>query len=396
MEPPVAVADFKDGKVTLWAPTQNPQAVQQAVAPALGIEQKDVICNVTLLGGGFGRKSKPDYCVEASLLSKQLGKPVKVVWSREDDIRFDYFHSVAATYLKAGVDAGGKPTAWLQRSVSPPIGSMNSVDAVHQTFELGMGFTNVPFDLKNHRVESGPAPAHVRIGWMRSVANIPHAFAVSSFADELAHNAGRDPKDYLLELIGEARQIDVVAQGIARQPNTAYPYDTGRLRHIIEQVAKNANWANRPKGNGRGFGIAAHYSFLSYVATVVEVQVDSSGTLKIPNVWTVADCGKIVHPERVRGQFEGAAVFGASLALMGEITASDGRVDQSNFHDYPVTRINQAPVRTHVQIIESNAAPAGVGEPGVPPFAPALCNAIFVATGKRIRELPLSKQQLRA
>jgi isoquinoline 1-oxidoreductase beta subunit len=396
MEPPVTLADFKDGKVTLWSSTQNPQAVQQAVAPALGIEEQDVICHVTLLGGGFGRKSKPDYAVEAALLSKKLGKPVKVVWSREDDIRFCYFHAPRAIYVKAGIGGNGKPTAWLQRTVAPPVASMGDVDAVHQTFEIGMGFSNVPFDLANHRVESGPAPAHFRFGWMRSVGNIPHGFAVSSFADELAHNAGSDPKDYLLELIGKPRKIDLVAQGISRNAaDPKFPYDTGRLRHVIERVAANARWANRPSGNGRGFGIAGHYSFRSYVATVVEVQVDSSRRLKIPNVWTVVDCGQIVHPERVRAQFEGAQVFGASLALMGELTASDGRIDQSNFHDYPMARIHQSPFHTHVEIIDSDAWPAGVGEPGVPPFAPALCNAIFVATGKRVRELPLSKQQFR-
>jgi isoquinoline 1-oxidoreductase beta subunit len=256
---------------------------------------------------------------------------------------------------------------------------------------MGMSFSDVPYRLANHRVENGPAEAHVRIGWMRSVSNIYHSFAVSSFADELAHAAGRDPKDYLLELLGEPRTLDLKAEGVDYEETPGYPIETGRLRHVIEQVAEKSKWSSRKSGGGHGFGIAAQRSFLSYVATVVEVEVDAKGEVKIPNVWTVVDCGKIVHPERVRGQFEGAAVFGASLALMGEITASDGRVDQSNFHDYPVARMNEAPVQTHVTIVDSDAPPAGVGEPGVPPFAPALCNAIFAATGKRIRELPLSK-----
>jgi len=398
MEPPVAIAHVKDGKVTLWAPTQNPQAVQQAVAPALGVEEPDVICHVTLLGGAFGRKSKPDYCVEAALLSKELDKPVKVVWTREDDIQFDYYHAVAAMYLKAGTDAQGRPTAWLQRSVFPPIGSTFAVGTEHGSAgEMGMGFSDTPYAIANHRVENGPAPAHVRIGWMRSVANIYHAFAVCSFADELAHLAGEDPKQFLLDLIGEDRHIDLKDQGVD-YPNMGgsledYPVDTARLKKVIEMVAEESDWDNRTSGDGRGFGIAAHRSFLSYIATVVEVRM-VDGKVKIPNVWTVADVGTIVHRERTLGQFEGANVFGASLALMGEITASDGKIDQSNFHDYPVTRIHQAPVTSHVTIVDSDAPPAGVGEPGVPPFAPALCNAIFAATGERYRELPLSKHGL--
>ncbi|MBI1356903.1 MAG: molybdopterin-dependent oxidoreductase [Acidobacteria bacterium] len=399
MEPPAAVASYENGSVTLWATTQNPQAVQQAVAPALGIEEPKVVCHVTLLGGGFGRKSKPDYCVEAALLSKELGKPVKVVWSREDDIRFDYFHAVSAMYMKAGVDKKGRPTAWLQRSVFTPIGSTFAVGTEYgSSGEMGMGFSDTPYAFANHRVENGPAPAHIRIGWMRSVANIYHAFAVCSFTDELAHAAGKDPKQYLLDLIGKPRKIDLKAEGVdyANMGGSfeEYPLDTGRLRHVIETVAKASNWDKRKSGSNKGFGIAAHRSFLSYIATVVEVDIDEKGKVKIPNVWTAVDVGQIVHRERVLGQFEGGNVFGTSLALLGEITASDGRVDQSNFHDYPVARIQQAPVKSHVTIVDSEAPPAGVGEPGVPPFAPALCNAIFAATGKRYRELPLSKFKL--
>jgi isoquinoline 1-oxidoreductase beta subunit len=202
MEPEVAVADFRNGKCIVWAPVQNPQAVQDTVAAAIGIDKKDVICNVTLLGGGFGRKSKPDFCAEAALLSKQIGKPVKVVWTREDDIRFDYFHTVDAMYLKAGLDSHGKPSAWLQRTVFPSIDSTFALNVKYGgAGELGMGFTDIPFDIPNLRAENGEAVNHVRIGWMRSVANIYHAFAICSFADECAHAAGRDPKDYLLASI---------------------------------------------------------------------------------------------------------------------------------------------------------------------------------------------------
>ena len=398
MEPMVTVADFRDGKCTLWAPTQNPQAVQDTVAAAVGIDKKNVICNVTLLGGGFGRKSKPDYCAEAAILSKQLGKPVKVVWTREDDIHFDYYHAVAALYMKAGVDQKGKPVAWLQRSVFPSIFSTFAPGVkAGSAAELGMGFTDTPYDIPNHRVENGEAVNHVRIGWLRSVANIYHAFAVCSFADELANAAGRDSKDYLLELIGPPRLVDLKAQGVDYPnmgPIEKYPVDAGRLRKVIELVAEKSGWGKRKLPKGHALGIAAHRSFLSYIATVVEVAVSPDGKISIPRVDTAVDAGMIVSPDRVRSQFEGAAVFGASLALMGEITATAGKIDQSNFNNYPVLRMSEAPLETHVYIVETDQPPAGVGEPGVPPFAPALCNAIFKATGKRIRELPIKGQKL--
>lgn len=274
MEPPVAVAEYRDGKVLAWAPTQNPQAVQDTVASALGIKKEDVTCHVTLLGGGFGRKSKPDQVAEAAVLSKQLGKPVKVVWTREDDIRFGFFHSVAAMYMKAAIGSDGKPTAWLQRSVFPPINSTFEAGATYGDDEMGLGWNNVPFDIPNHRAENGPADYHVRIGWLRSVANIYHAFAVHCFADELAKSAGKDSVQYLLDLIGPARIIDLGAKGDDAEEAKAYPLDTGRMRRVLEIAAEKSGWGKRPMGKGRGMGVAVHRSFLTYVATVVEVEVE--------------------------------------------------------------------------------------------------------------------------
>src|SRR5438874_1384142 len=396
MEPMVALADFRDGKVTAWAPTQNPQAAQDIISKELGISKEDVICHVTLLGGGFGRKSKPDYVAEAAVLSKKVGRPVKVVWTREDDIKFDYYNAVAAMYMRAALGADGKPTAWLQRSVFPPITSIFKVDAVYgDPSHLQQGWTDIPFDIANLRVENGAAKAHVRIGWLRSVANIYHAFAVQSFADELAHAAGRDPLDYLLDLIGKPRTIDFKN---VDYPNygaslDTYPWETGRLRRVTEMVAEKAGWGKRKLGKGAGLGIAAHKSFLTYVATIVEVEVNDQGEIKIPRVDTAVDAGLVVNPEITRAQFEGAAVFGTSVAKPCEITATKGAINQSNFSDYPVARINEAPLQTNVYIVDSSAPPAGVGEPGVPPFVAAFCNAIYAATGKRIRELPIKNQQ---
>jgi isoquinoline 1-oxidoreductase subunit beta len=393
MEPPAAVAEFKDGKALIYAATQNPQAVQDTVATALGIDKKNVECHVTLLGGGFGRKSKPDYVAEAALLSREVGKPVKVTWTREDDIRYDYYHAVAAMYMKAAVDEKGRPTAWLQRSAFPSIGSTFAGPSVTsgQGFELGMGWTNVPFDIPNHRAENGPAKAQVRIGWLRSVANIYHAFAVHSFVDELAQLAKRDSVEYLLDVLGQSRKVDVGQRGPMAEK---FPLDTGRLRRVIELAAERSDWAKKKPAKGRALGVAAHWSFLSYVAAVVEVEVGVGGKIRIPRVDIAADVGRVINPDRVKSQFEGASVFGAGIALMGEITAAGGAIQQSNFHNYLVARINEAPIETRVHLIESDAPPAGVGEPGVPPMLPAICNAVFAATGKRIRDLPLRKHKI--
>ena len=321
---------------------------------------------------------------------------MKVIWSREDDIQFDYYHTVSAMHMKAAVDAKGMPQAWLQRVVYPPIGStFVAGDQYAGAGELQQGWTDIPFMLPNLRVENGPAPAHVRIGWFRSVANIYQAFAIQTFMDELATNAGRDHFEYWLEVLGPPRILDLKKEGVD-YPNyggstAEFPFDIGRLRHVAELAAEKAGWGKEKSGNGVGYGFAAHRSFLTYVACVVKVEVNGDGEISIPRVDYAVDLGTVVNPDRVRSQFEGAAVFGTSLARFGEITAKNGVIEQSNFNDYPVSRINEAPYQTNVHLVDSDAPPAGVGEPGVPPFAPALCNAIFAATGKRVRELPLSR-----
>lgn len=399
MEPPSAAARVNDdGSCEVWACTQDPQTARQTVAATLGLEPGQVTVNVTLLGGGFGRKSKPDFIAEAAWLARESGKPVKVTWTREDDIRHGYLHSVSAQYFQAGLDAEGKTTGWLHRTSFPSIFSTFSNEATGPAgFELDLGVLDNPYDVENLQVETCEARAHVRIGWLRSVCNIYHAFGLNGFADELAHLGGSDPKEHLLALIGPPRHIDPAESGGKYtnygQPLDMHPIDTGRLSAIVDKVADMAGWG-RELPDGHGLGIAAHRSFLSYVGTVAEVSVDANGKLVVHEMWMAIDAGTVVNPDRVRAQLEGAAIFGMSLALQGEITAKNGAIVQGNFDTYPVIRMSETPVEIHTHIVESDAPPGGVGEPGVPPVAPAIVNAYFAATGKRLRELPLRKAGL--
>lgn len=391
MEPPCALATVSsDGSCEIWAPTQDPQAARNTVAAFLGVPPEQVTVHVTLLGGGFGRKSKPDYIVEAALISRAVGTPIKVTWTREDEIQFDYFHAPAAQYLRAGLDGNGKTLSWVHRTAFPSISSTFAPGITHAgAGELGLGFTTVPYNIPNMRCENGEAPAHVRIGWLRSVCNIQHAFAVNAFSGELAKAAGRDQKDYLLELIGTPRHLNHLFEGekgAYGEDLKRHPYDTGRLSGVINLVAEKAGWG-RQLPSGEALGIAAHFSFVSYVAAVVHASVKENKVV-VKRVDCAIDCGTYVNADRVIAQMEGAVVFGLSLALHGKITVKDGAVVQSNFHDYPLLRLAETP-EIHVHIVNSELPPGGVGEPGVPPIAPALTNAILQITGKPVRELPV-------
>lgn len=378
MEVPNATAHVNEGTCEVWAPVQAPQTTRQEISDYLESPLDKITVNVTFLGGGFGRKSKPDFVLEAVALSKISATPIQVVWTRSDDIQNSYYHAISAQYMKASLDAGGKVTGWLHRSAYPSITSTFMPGVKHGAgFEFQQGMTNMPYEIEHQRFENGEAAAHLRIGWLRSVYNIIHGFSVNVFADELAVAAKKDPMDFRLALIGSDRIYP---------SENEYKQDTAKLKNVLKKAGENAGWG-RSLPEGHGMGLAVHYSFYSYVATVVEVAVIDN-KLRVIKVFTVADCGTVVNTDTVKAQLEGAAIFGMSLAFYGAISVEEGKVRQSNYHDYEMLRIHQAP-EIEIEIVKSNDIPTGIGEPGVPVIAPAIVNAIFDATGKRYRKLPL-------
>ena len=382
MEPANCTAHFHDGECEVWAPTQIPEAAAASVAQALAIPITHVKVHVTYIGGGFGRRLIQDYAVEAALISRAADAPVKVIWTREDDIRHDFYRPAACHSLKAGLDANGNLISWMHRASSPSIEMFYSGTNISRAAAAAVDPLDFPaFAVPNLNLQFAVAESTMPLGYWRSVDDSGNQFVRGSFFDEAAHAAGRDPVEFLLAALGPARKIDLGANNSA--------IDVGRRRAVIELAAEKSNWKSPlPRGRGRGLGFM--YGWGSYVAQIAEVTCDAkNGKLRVDRVVCAIDCGVCVNPLGVAAQMESAINFGLAQALKSEITVSQGRIDQSNFNDYEVLRITEAPPVIEVHIVQNTDRPGGVGEPGVPPIAPAVANAIFAATGKRFRRLPI-------
>jgi isoquinoline 1-oxidoreductase subunit beta len=388
LEPMNCTAHVHDGICEIWAPTQVPGAAAESISQALGIPLDRVRVQVTYLGGGFGRRLNQDYALEAAQISQTAGAPVQVVWTREDDIQHDYYRPAAYHLLRAGLNAEGALVAWEHRASSPSIDAFYSGPGIGPAAAAELNSGDFPaYAVANFRVAFARAESSVPVGYWRSVSNSGNGFVISSFFDEVAAAAGRDRLEFLLSTLGPARQLDLGGdRGVI---------DFGRRRRVIEVAAEQAGWG-KPLPAGVGRGIAWLYGYGSNVAQVAEASFDrKAGRVQLHRVVCAVDCGLAINPEGVKAQMESAINFGFGAALKSEITVAHGRIVQQNFNDYEVLRFEEAPAQIEVHVLPSTAAPGGCGEPGVPPIAPAVCNALFAATGKRVRRLPIRIEELR-
>lgn len=379
LEPQNCTAHVKGDKVEIWAPTQNPGPALDLVAKTLSVKKEDITLHVLRIGGGFGRRLLNDWVAEACMISKRAGVPIKLTWTREDDMRHDFYRPGGFHFLRGAVDAAGKISAWKNHFVTFCLPG-----AKEPMRSAGLSPEELPARfLPNYRLEQSMIPSIVLTGPLRAPGSNAFGFVMQSFIDELAHAAGRDPIEFRLELLGEDRKVAATRGPV---------YDTARMKGVVRAVAKMAKWGRKLEP-GRGLGSAFHYSHSGYVAQVAEVSVAKDGTLKVHDVWCAVDVGPIINRSGAENQIEGSILDGLGGAWTQEITVEKGRTMQSNFHEYPLLRMSEAP-RVHIEFIESDNPPTGLGEPALPPLPPAICNAIFAACGKRIRSLPISKTNL--
>ncbi|MEM7212917.1 MAG: molybdopterin cofactor-binding domain-containing protein, partial [Pseudomonadota bacterium] len=392
MEPPCAVANVTADGADIWAPVQSPFGARGDIAGALNMDAANVKVTPSLLGGGFGRKSKCDFAIEAALLSQKIGAPVKVQWTRTDDLMHSFYHTTSVEELEVGMDAAGKWQGFRHNSVAPSILSTFAPDSGHQFFiESGMGHLDNMFEVPNVSVENGKAMAHTRIGWFRAVSNIPRAWAQQTFLSEVANELGKDELEYMLSVYGSDRKIDVKAENYPDnfwdygEVYENYPIDTARAKNVLALAAEKGGWS----GNGKGMGLAMHRSFVTYTAACAKVEV-VDGKITVPQIDIAVDCGFAANPERIESQIQGAAVQGMGIALYNGITFEDGVAQQENYDTYQMVRADNFPQKVNVHVVPHpfSVHASGVGEPGVPPVAPAIGNALFHATGVRRRDIP--------